>query len=1262
MKKRIFAALLTLVMMLSLLPMNALAATSDPTTDGGAMTFTKTAAGPDNDGNYTITMTAQAKGQTTTTTRTAPMDIVLVLDQSGSMAYDFYGNTTNTNTARRQYAMKQAVNSFIDKVAAKYSDNADHRMAIVTFGSEAKTLTGWTAVDSTGVAALTGKISGLPKEPEGATNVGAGMELAQKLMGSDYNYTGVNTDRQKTVIVFTDGVPTTASDFSTTVANAAIRAAKSMKDKGVTIYTVGIFKGANPNEMYGASGFDTNSNGTVNSKWEEGKWGLFPGTDFPKADRPAGNRFLNLVSSNYPSADSIGLKRETHGLDILYSGISYTITKNFNRAAEGNYYKTAADASSLNNIFKTITKQITKPVEEALNGDAVITDTLSGYFTFATDDPANSVEVYAEKADGTKRTGAATATIIGKTVKVTGYDFSKHYKGSDDEETLVIKITVKPDTAATWGETGDYDTNSGNAMVTLPNVSDPIASAVSPKVPVTTYQVTYEVTGGDDNTPAAPVDVGYYIAGQKFTVKEKLSCEGYTFTGWTWNNDTYPGGAEATMVTGGVTLRGAWEKNPDPTYTLTYDANGGTLNPSMTNPVTDIAGGANVPLGYTNQPTHSPQNGKNVIFIGWTRDDTNEKVYANGETLPDIAYDVTFENENIIVHAVWGLDENGDKIPDVLEAKVTYKIENGEWFDSSSADPEATATSEDQVAYIPLYEKKSDGTWTAINTAKLGKTIPTGHRGNTGYSGDGWYKNDETGRIEISDATAVTENVTYTFKYVPESKPDAYTVVLHLNGGAYAPAPEGYTTDGGSYSYTLSAATDVVNPDAAALSRAGYEFKGWSLSNTESQTLIGADETFASLYVQQSRLEGNYDRIDLYAVWDEKAPVTETVTIDLSKYFQKDLTVTGDYPYSGGSYTIALKENVVAVISTDAEQSEPAADAYDATATATYAAGEYGVKPFAGELTLKEGSHGYRVWELNPKNETGYDSSEYWINFHVYRLNDGSLTVTAFKPADRNEWMPMTENDHIVFRNSVFTGYRYIPTDPTPSKPALNTDDHYAYVVGYPDGTVRPNGSITRAEAATIFFRLLTDATRSQYWTTTNAYSDVAAGSWYNNAISTMSSAGIVNGYPDGTFRPDAPITRAEMAKMISLFAKLDKTEDRFTDIAGHWAEAYIKLAAGNGWIEGYPDGSFKPQQNITRAETMTMINRVLDRVPSVESHLLPYNVMLTFPDCQSGQWYYIAVQEATNSHTYERAVTEKHGDEQWIALRENRDWTEFEH
>ena len=208
---------------------------------------------------------------------------------------------------------------------------------------------------------------------------------------------------------------------------------------------------------------------------------------------------------------------------------------------------------------------------------------------------------------------------------------------------------------------------------------------------------------------------------------------------------------------------------------------------------------------------------------------------------------------------------------------------------------------------------------------------------------------------------------------------------------------------------------------------------------------------------------------------------------------------------------------------------------------------------------------------------------------------------------------------------------------------------------------MQPNGQITRAEATTIFFRLLTEESRSANLTKTNGYTDVASDAWYNTAVSTMAKAGIVDGYPDGTFRPDAPITRAEMAKIISLFAKLDKSESRFSDIAGHWAEAYIRLAAGNGWIAGYPDGTFGPQRNITRAETATMINRVLDRVPSEESHLLSRGVMQIWPDANPGDWFYLAMQEATNSHDYERNAKWAAADEQWTALRETRDWKALE-
>lgn len=222
----------------------------------------------------------------------------------------------------------------------------------------------------------------------------------------------------------------------------------------------------------------------------------------------------------------------------------------------------------------------------------------------------------------------------------------------------------------------------------------------------------------------------------------------------------------------------------------------------------------------------------------------------------------------------------------------------------------------------------------------------------------------------------------------------------------------------------------------------------------------------------------------------------------------------------------------------------------------------------------------------------------------------------------------------------------------------LNGDDHYAYIVGYPDSTVRPQNGITRAEVATIFFRLLTDETRNANSTKTNSYSDVAAGAWYNHAVSTLSAMGIVKGDSQGKFNPNAPITRAEFAAIAARFDdKANTTAVDFSDIASHWAKDEISAAANNGWINGYTDGTFRPNNKITRAEAMTLVNRVLKRLPETAKDL--HNDMIKWSDnSDTSAWYYLAVQEATNSHYY--GIKEnKH--EKWSKLRETRDWTELE-
>ena len=224
----------------------------------------------------------------------------------------------------------------------------------------------------------------------------------------------------------------------------------------------------------------------------------------------------------------------------------------------------------------------------------------------------------------------------------------------------------------------------------------------------------------------------------------------------------------------------------------------------------------------------------------------------------------------------------------------------------------------------------------------------------------------------------------------------------------------------------------------------------------------------------------------------------------------------------------------------------------------------------------------------------------------------------------------------------------------------LNGDDHFAYIVGYPNGNVEPNGNITRAEVATIFFRLLTEEVRTANSTQSNSLSDVTRGQWFNHAVSTLSSMVIVKGHNDGTFAPNAPITRAEFAAIAARFDdKNTDTSSKFTDIASHWAKNEIGIAANKGWINGYPDDTFRPNQYITRAEAMTLVNRVLNRLPENSSDLL--DSMIKWPDnSDASAWYYLAVQEATNSHAYsDKSKDDKY--EKWTTIRDARDWTELE-
>lgn len=231
--------------------------------------------------------------------------------------------------------------------------------------------------------------------------------------------------------------------------------------------------------------------------------------------------------------------------------------------------------------------------------------------------------------------------------------------------------------------------------------------------------------------------------------------------------------------------------------------------------------------------------------------------------------------------------------------------------------------------------------------------------------------------------------------------------------------------------------------------------------------------------------------------------------------------------------------------------------------------------------------------------------------------------------------------------------------EPDNSPVGLNTEDHVAYIIGYEDGTVRPGANITRAEVATIFFRLLTDETRESYWSQSSGFTDVASGAWYNNAVSTLTRAGILDGYEDGSFRPNASITRAEFTKIAVSFFKHagGASANPFNDVSDSaWYAEFVKAAAELGLIDGYEDGTFRPNAPITRAEACTIVNRTLGRAPD-KDNLLPEHEMLTWPDNSRDAWYYAQIQEATNSHDYQwlGAI------ELWTAKLAERDWDALE-
>ncbi len=506
--KRALSLLLVVLMTLSLLPLASFAAdgagsgTTATVSEIPGLVMTKSYDAEKGE----LTLEAYATGSSTTTVTTKPVDIVLVLDQSGSMADDFDGNSTSTNSSRRQYAMKNAVNAFIAEIGSKYSNEGDHRVAIVTFGINDNVLQGWTFVDAAGQMTLTNSINGLPNSPSGSTNVGAGMQRAENLMGSGYSYTGANTDRAKAVVVFTDGVPTTGSDFDTGVADTAIASAKRMKDSGVSIYSVGIFNGANPDELYGASGFDRNSDGSIGSDWSD--FSFWKIGDILAYDIPAGNRFLNYLSSNFSDASAIGIEnfRRTF-FGVGYRG--WKITQNFERT-DTKYYMTASNADDLKNVFTSISQSI-GGADITLTSSTEMRDVISEYFDLP-ENAADQIRVYTQKLLSLDKDASGRYTTWGervdvtsvypqvvdrvtKTVTVSGFSYSDNWVGPHDGVADGLKLVLVIPIVDNGKGTGSVPTNGEGSGLYVDN--ELVNQFGSPEAYFPFYTI-HHVQGGKD--------------------------------------------------------------------------------------------------------------------------------------------------------------------------------------------------------------------------------------------------------------------------------------------------------------------------------------------------------------------------------------------------------------------------------------------------------------------------------------------------------------------------------------------------------------------------------------------------------------------------------------------------------------------------------------------------------------------------------------------------------------------------------------------
>ena len=557
-----------------------------------------------------------------------------------------------------------------------------------------------------------------------------------------------------------------------------------------------------------------------------------------------------------------------------------------------------------------------------------------------------------------------------------------------------------------------------------------------------------------------------------------------------------------------------------------------------------------------------------------------------------------------------------------------------------------------------------------------------------GYKFSGWYFDRNLSEKVEENYTIGNENVDFYAKYTPKT----YTVTWVNYDGTVL------ETDG-NVEYNSTPHYNGATPERAAETGHTYEFKGW----TPEISPVTGDVTYTAEYtatkdltytIIQNFIDGKGNPIEAMKKETPKTIAAEDAVkvTDLNTMIPEDMqqdftdSASNKYMYvptktefSTTTLVNGTKINLYYYLdnwkdgSSVEEDNDKGGDGIpdcdQVLIKYVSSNSERGtVSPDMEVLTLRKDNENVQI-KINGSKATDNGGRNYfsnWTEDNTQVSTNATLNhqtiLDVIKEFTGGKTYTFTAN--FGYSSGGGSGGSNRPKPPVVEIPddvptGLNGKDHYAYIIGYGNNDVRPQNNITRAEVATIFFRLLTDETRTANMTKSNGYNDVKDGDWFCCAVSTLSKMGIIKGYEDGSFKPNDPISRAEFAAIAARFdPDGDKTPATFADVTSHWAKDEISIAANHGWIKGYEDGSFKPDQKITRAETMTLVNRVLNRLPETQDDL--HKDMKTWVDnMDETAWYYLAVQEATNSHYFKNKTSTKF--EQWTDLRDTRDWSELE-